>query len=80
MWLTIGVHLLPLPLQGIDTEAHYPYTAADGECNKRHKRHHVVSIDGWGPGPGPCACTAARTCGQAPNGREGVRPPVGFAA
>lgn len=33
--------------KGIDTEEHYPYTAMAGKCDARHKRHHVVSIDGF---------------------------------
>lgn len=33
--------------KGIDTEAHYPYTAQNGVCNARHKKHHAVTIDGY---------------------------------
>ncbi|KAH9604230.1 hypothetical protein KSS87_001866 [Heliosperma pusillum] len=31
---------------GITTEANYPYTAADGTCNKAKMNYQVVSIDG----------------------------------
>ncbi len=43
---------MPLPCsvlcsQGIDTETHYPYTATNGVCSVRHKKHHAVTIDGY---------------------------------
>lgn len=34
-------------MQGLDTESDYPYKAIDGTCQARHKRHHVVTIDGY---------------------------------
>jgi len=32
---------------GLDTEADYPYTATDGDCQKKKLKRHVVSIDGY---------------------------------
>jgi hypothetical protein len=33
--------------QGLDTERDYPYTAAEQQCSERHRKHRVVTIDGW---------------------------------
>eukprot|EP00197_Chlamydomonas_leiostraca_P006203 CAMPEP_0202861608 /NCGR_PEP_ID=MMETSP1391-20130828/2947_1 /ASSEMBLY_ACC=CAM_ASM_000867 /TAXON_ID=1034604 /ORGANISM="Chlamydomonas leiostraca, Strain SAG 11-49" /LENGTH=497 /DNA_ID=CAMNT_0049541025 /DNA_START=70 /DNA_END=1563 /DNA_ORIENTATION=- len=33
--------------KGLDTEEHYPYTATDGECQEKHRKHGVVTIDGY---------------------------------
>jgi hypothetical protein len=36
---------------GLDTEDDYPYTATDGECEKKKMKRRVVSIDGYNDVP-----------------------------
>ena len=43
----VDVHLFDLLEGGLDTEDDYPYTATDGECEKKKMKRHVVSINGY---------------------------------